>query len=297
VEYYAQQPGSGLWVERLARTFLQSPSKNYGGGPPRGGIANADYWGAIVTGALRIDQTGNYQFQWSCDDVCVVYLNGQLVTGSGQVWTLSPGIVRFRLEYTEYTSGATFDIQWKTPWAGTFVSIPRTAVMRQVYCSGGCVHGCCTQDEQCSCDLGWTGQRCDVATPTVPVVGTIGSRWFADSAFGSMRAMRQDTAIPGLSYSWGGQPDSNVPADFWTGILSGYLVFNATGWYRFTMSADDYCGMYFDHDLIIPYAGGVLQGWGYAIANKPYHFEVMVGDASGPSNLNPVMVLGPNAYE
>jgi len=154
-EYYAISD-IGVFQDLLYKTFESNTYLYWDWNSFRPGYTT-DYFGLLLTGAIRIFTTGTYNFNVDeCVDHCDLYINGVKLMSNTDTFTFTAGTwVRFKLELYEYAYGAQLKWTWKTPGTTTFVTIPLDNLGRQVYCAQSCVHGCCTADDTCICDNGW----------------------------------------------------------------------------------------------------------------------------------------------
>jgi RHS repeat-associated protein len=117
-----------------------SMSNNWGtSGPPQAIAANGtqltDNFSFRLTGSIVFPQTGNYTITTTSDDAAVVYIEDQQITSSvccaavsGTVNVVNTTTKRIRIDYIDYTGGASLDIKWAGPGVTGTVNIPTSAL-------------------------------------------------------------------------------------------------------------------------------------------------------------------------
>jgi hypothetical protein len=108
-------------------------------GPPQAVATNGtqltDNFSFRLTGSIVFPSTGTYTITTTSDDVAAVYIEDQLITSSsccsavaGTVSVVNTTTKRIRIDYIEYTGGASLDIKWAGPGISGTVAIPTSAL-------------------------------------------------------------------------------------------------------------------------------------------------------------------------
>ncbi|MDF2582197.1 MAG: hypothetical protein K0R33_840 [Mycobacterium sp.] len=102
-----------------------------------GGTIGEDGWSLRLTGLITFPQAGSYTLQTNSDDGVRVWLGDVInidrwvpqspTDATGNAITVTAGETRrIRIEYFEEAGGAELHLRWKTPGAGSFVTLPGT---------------------------------------------------------------------------------------------------------------------------------------------------------------------------
>ena len=109
-----------------------------------GKYANASTKGfaAFMTGFLRIDTAGTYQFAGVADDTVVLYVNGQMILKNEEAWerlatgecVLAAGYYPVSIAFREQntTGGQGFSVQWKKPGDSSYSPIPQSVLFEEL---------------------------------------------------------------------------------------------------------------------------------------------------------------------
>ena len=101
------------------------------------GAQLVDNFSMRLSGSIVFPSTGTYTFSTGPDDVLNVYIDDQLVAaGTCCVGTSGTFVVpagssttrRIRLDYAEYTGGASFNLNWSGPGIAGTVAVPTSAL-------------------------------------------------------------------------------------------------------------------------------------------------------------------------
>ncbi len=94
---------------------------------------------AILSGTLKVDESGLYSFAGVADDTVVLYIDGQAILANGESWgtmatgerNLSVGFhsisIAFREKDTDGEQG--LSVQWKKPGDSSYTPIPQSALL------------------------------------------------------------------------------------------------------------------------------------------------------------------------
>ena len=199
--------------------------------------ATNNNWAARYDGYLLPDTagTGNYFFDVQASDGARVYVNGVLIIDA---WTpgsstttpvasaavaLTAGTrVPIRVEYYHLNGTASLNLRWRTPGAGSFVSIPSTN----------------TFIDSSSSINAWTGTYwTNVGGNTAPTTFT--------AFYGLPRYGDYPTALTNLA--WPNEPGASLPSgNNFSVRWDGYLKPTTTGTYSFDVQASDGARVYLD---------------------------------------------------
>ena len=136
--YYAnkQLAGKPIVYDRGVGKADGSIDAAWGTGRPHPTYLADDGWTLSLTGLIRLDLDGRYEFQVYSDDGAQLWVDDEIVVDN---WVLQaptyvsgtyiaaesdPDLVRIRLNYLEERGSATLKLLWKPPGATAFTTVP-----------------------------------------------------------------------------------------------------------------------------------------------------------------------------
>ncbi|MFA5983453.1 MAG: PA14 domain-containing protein [Methylococcaceae bacterium] len=139
-QYFANSTLSGNPVlGRLENIDFSWPDLGFGRSVSPDPALPSDYFSIRWTGKLIPTVTGYYQLQTLSDDGVRVWINNVLVIDnwtehpptintSNQVYLIEGQNADIKVEYNDYRYGAVIRLEWKTPNASTFNTIPKSSM-------------------------------------------------------------------------------------------------------------------------------------------------------------------------
>ncbi|EDQ84042.1 uncharacterized protein MONBRDRAFT_13199, partial [Monosiga brevicollis MX1] len=297
--------GSGF-DERRAMVAMPRVSTDPDYDAPHPGLPS-DYFSIVYAGFVRPKETGWYRFRLRRENSnAYIYLNRSSYDDSAgrAVFLTRAELLRLKLEWRHYTSDTSLYFDWMGPFANStlaeaaptsaFGVVPDHVLLYEAVCPGGCSgRGCCIAPDTCSCDPGYTGPRCEVATedcgtdgPSGDLVpGGLRTRFFngvLEDAMTSTATYADGGVRTRINSDWGSSgPASGVDSNYWTAVYTGYVRADQTGWHTFRVSASS-----MDARL---YVGGLrlftwTEAWSqpmYLVANRLYPLRFDARDGTG----------------
>ncbi len=250
-------------------------------------LVDGRIFSAVLTGFIRPWTTGTYNFNCVADG-CNVYINNVRVTGDSHAFSLTASQnYRIKIEAVRtYHSDYTMKISWRTSAFSSFEPIPANNFLHDVVCTTPCVHGCCTGENICRCEPGYTGSDCSIPVGSCNSngnstlrAGYLYTKIYNDPSFQTLFAEKfsTDTTVIDATY----YPNLNT---YWSVSWTGYLLARQTGWYSFKVSAASWGRIWIDHKIVVDvtssYTSTESVGRAFLIAGQYYAFRVDYSKAS-----------------
>lgn len=236
VQFY----GANNYQKPLRRVALRTPHIGTTSGGPFPEIPS-DYFSAHYHGFVRIQVAGDYSFTCTTDRArCTVYIEQKAVSSTDVITVANNNtFLRFKADWSHDRFNTFLNLQWKVPEATAFANIPDEVFSFTANCPKGCGNnGCCVGPaEECRCNVGFTGPRCEESIDTCSgnapgelTAGGLRARYFSDQNRQNFVFATVSGSRPG---TFSGSPGTGVANDYWSMTFGGRVKTRTTGWYIF----------------------------------------------------------------